>query len=82
MVMTIEDRVNRICSDLPEGWAVRIDLEQDPGSVTTIRPDKSEVQMSDGESDISEQLGHARQLAWDEYASDHMPEPPTAPQND
>lgn len=64
--MTLEKRIDSACACLPEWWRVRIDIERGAADVTTIRPDGTEVPMSDGERDIEEQLKDAICLAHDE----------------
>ena len=67
--MTLEKRIESACEYLPEGWRIRIDIERDAADVTAIRPDGSEVPMSDGERDIEEQLTDAICLARDETSA-------------
>lgn len=64
--MTLEQRIESACEYLPEGWRIRIDIERDAADVTAIRPDGTEVHMSDGERDIEEQVTDAICLAGDE----------------
>jgi hypothetical protein len=64
--MTLEQRIESACGNLPDGWSIRIDIERDAADVTAIRPDATEVQMSDGELDLEEQVGAAICLARDE----------------
>jgi hypothetical protein len=64
--MTLEQRIESACGNLTDGWSIRIDIERDAANVTAIRPDATEVQMSDGELDIEEQVSAAIRLAMDE----------------
>ena len=64
--MTLEKRIESACEYLPEGWRIRIDIERDAADVTAVRPDGTEVHMSDGERDIEEQVTDAIFLARDE----------------
>lgn len=70
--MTLEQRIESACEHLPEGWRIRIDIEKHSGTVTAIRPDESEVDMGDGESDIEEQVAAVIVLASDEIAADKL----------
>lgn len=65
----LEQQIEHACEHLPEGWRIRIDIEKHSGTVTAIRPDDSEVDMGDGESDITEQFVNACLLARDETAA-------------
>lgn len=69
---SLEELIEDTCESLPEGWAIQIYAEQGSGYVTVIRPDESEVHMSDGESDIREQYRNALCLVQDEIAADKM----------
>ena len=65
--MILEKLIDQICEHLPEGWRIRIDLEKHSGTVTAIRPDGTEMDMGgDGERDMTEQVGDALHLAYDE----------------
>lgn len=70
--MTLEQRIESACEQLPEGWRIRIDIEKHSGTVTAIRPDETEVDMGDGESDLEEQVRAACVLARDEIAADKI----------
>jgi hypothetical protein len=70
--MTLEQRIESACEQLPEGWRIRIDIEKHSGTVTAIRPDDTEVPMGDGESDLEEQVRDAGLLARDEIAADKL----------
>ena len=61
--MTLEQRIESACEYLPDGWSVRIDISLGAADVTAIRPDGTEITMSDGERDIEEQLTDAICLA-------------------
>lgn len=63
---SLNDELDYAAEHLPEGWSIRIDVERGVGSVTAIRPDGTEVDMHDGESDLSEQFRTAIRLAYDE----------------
>ena len=67
--MTLEKRIESACEYLPEGWRIRIAIERDAADVTAIRPDGTEVHMSDGERDIEEQVTDAIFLARDETSA-------------
>lgn len=68
--MTLEKQIDRACEHLPEGWRIRIDIEKHSGTVTAIRPDESEVDMGDGESDLAEQVASVVRLSIDERRID------------
>lgn len=67
--MTLEQRIESACEYLPDGWSVRIDISLDAADVTAIRPDGTEITMSDGERDLEEQLTDAICLARDETSA-------------
>ena len=66
--MAIEQHIESLCESLPEGWSVRIEIERGCGEVIAVRPNGTEVAMSDGENDIEDQLMAAYFLARDEEA--------------
>lgn len=70
--MNLEQRIEHACEHLPEGWQIRIDMENGYAGVVAIRPDESEVFLGDGETDINEQVRDAFLLARDETAADSM----------
>lgn len=72
LFMTLEQRIESACEHLPEGWRIRIDIENGSGTVTAIRPDDTEAPMGDGESDLEEQVRDACLLARDEIAADKL----------
>ena len=57
---------------LPEGWRVRMEVENGSASVTAIRPDGTEVDMHDDESDLEKMVADAVRLAVDEIEADKM----------
>ncbi|MDE2102940.1 MAG: hypothetical protein KGL39_37195, partial [Patescibacteria group bacterium] len=67
--MSIEQLIDEAAESLPQGWSIRIEVENGCGEVITERPDGSTVFMADGESDIREQFRSARRLIHDEKVS-------------
>jgi hypothetical protein len=64
--MTLEQRIESACEHLADGWSIRIDIERDSADATAVRPNGTEVQMSDGELDIEQQVMEAINLSIDE----------------
>jgi hypothetical protein len=67
--MSLHELAEHACEHLPDGWRIRIDLEKHSGAVTAIRPDDTEVQMDDRESELDEQVRAAVHLARDEESA-------------
>jgi hypothetical protein len=38
MGMTFKEAANLVCSDLPEGWQIRVELEKDAGNIVLENP--------------------------------------------
>ena len=66
---TLEQEIERAAKLLPEGWMIRLVVENGYGGVTAIRPDGTTVAMNDGELVVCEQFVAALQLAFDEAAN-------------
>lgn len=64
--MSLEKAIDHAAEHLPSSWSIRIDVERYSGSVTLIRPDGSEIDLHDGESDMAEQVMNAVKVAHDE----------------
>jgi hypothetical protein len=70
---TLEQLIEAAAEHLPDGWEIRIEVQHEYGEVIVTRPDGTEVQMQDGESDIREQFKNAGLLIRDELAADAKP---------
>jgi len=72
--MTLEKRIESICQHMPEGWDVRIELEQGAANVIAVRPDGYEVNMGNGDDDLEGQIHDAYRLAIDEIMAGEIPD--------
>ena len=70
--MSLEQLIDDAAENLPEGWSIRIEVENGCGEVIAERPDGSTVMMADGESDICEQFRNACILIRDELEADRL----------
>lgn len=70
--MNLEQALEHAAEHLPDGWQIKIEVEKGAGWVTAIRPDETEVGMSDAEDDFSDQVVNAIRLAHDELAADKL----------
>jgi NADH:ubiquinone oxidoreductase subunit F (NADH-binding) len=68
--MKIDDLIESISGGLPEGWRVRLEIENGAATVTAIRPDGSEVPIDDDEQEVEGLLREALHLALDEREAD------------
>jgi hypothetical protein len=70
--MTLEKAIDLACEKLPDEWRIRIDLEHGYGGVIAIRPDGTEVDMHEDETDMTEQVCAVLRLAHDEAEADKL----------
>ena len=70
--MTLEQALEHAAARLPDGWQIRIEIENGAGWVEAIRPDQSTVMMDDTESDLVEMVLAALRLAFDEIAAEKL----------
>lgn len=73
--MDLEKAIDSACGNLPDGWRIRIDIEHGYGGVTAIRPDGTEVDMYEDETDMAEQVCAVIRLAHDEAEADKITDP-------
>ncbi len=72
LVDTLMGRIEHAAEHLPDGWEIRIEVEQGSALVRVIRPDKTDIIIDDGESDICECFRDACIVARDECAADEQ----------
>lgn len=70
--MELEKLIDAAVENLPEGWIIRIKVENGYSEVATETPEGSTVTMEDGESDICEQFRNACQLIRDELEAEKL----------
>lgn len=69
-MLDLDQEIEKAAEHLPDGWAIRIEVEKGYGGVVAIRPDGYEVAIEDGELDITEQFRAALQLALEDSYED------------
>lgn len=52
-------QAQRACAELPEGWEITINLEQDAGTISLFNPDGDEVQFDSNYESIQQELRDA-----------------------
>ena len=67
--MTLEQVIECAAMTLPEGWRVRLEVEEGAAWVKAIRPDDTEVDINSDEADLTELVRLAIGLARDESSA-------------
>jgi hypothetical protein len=66
MATNIQDLCNKVCGELPVGWAITIELELNSGGVTLIDPDGEDVEFPSSYESLEQRVIEAL-----EYADSH-----------
>lgn len=61
--MTLERALERAAEHLPQGWNIRISVENGAGWIRAERPDGTEVELYEDETDFADQVCAAVQIA-------------------